>query len=91
VAQRREQRLRTVAATAPSCSISIVSVRARTFFLIVARTEPEASLSSNGLVQPQRLAVDEEDLVAPLVGDPESSADREQPFPDEITHTGQAI
>ena len=39
--------LRTVAATAPSCSISIVSVKARNFFLIVARIAPEASLSSN--------------------------------------------
>src|SRR4029077_3443429 len=44
-----------------------------------------------GLAQPQRLAVDEEDLLALLVGDPGVVADAEQPFPDEIAHAGQAI
>ena len=43
-------------------------------------------LQLEGAAEAERLAVDEEDLVALLVGDPGVVADREEPFPYEIAH-----
>jgi hypothetical protein len=48
-------------------------------------------LELEGLPQAERLAVDQEDLVVVLIGDPEVIGDGEQPFPYEIAHTGEAI
>jgi len=53
--------------------------------------DPRGVLELEGLAETERLAVDEEDIVALLVGNPEVLGDGEDPFPDEIAHADEAI